>query len=371
MGNNLGYDSKKLAFGMMRLPRAKGKTDLAQTKAMVDVFMERGFNYFDTAYVYGDGESERITKAALVDRYPRDSFWLTDKLPFWDTEKPEELPELFEESLRRTGAGYFDIYLLHALNEELYEKTQRLGAWDFVKSLKEQGLIRHFGFSFHDTPEVLDRILTEHPEAEVVQLQINYADWENPAVQSRGCYEVAQKHNKPVLIMEPVKGSALATLSPGMRKIFKDADPDASVASWAVRFAASLPGVMTVLSGMSNLEQMLDNTSYMADFVPLSESERETIAKVVELLNGIPVVPCTKCRYCVDACPQGIDIPGAFEIYNELLLFDDRPRAERKYSRIEEGRPSTCISCGNCMEHCPQHIRIPNDLRKVTAALGD
>ncbi|MGI6151697.1 MAG: aldo/keto reductase [Christensenellales bacterium] len=371
MNNSLGYHSKKLGFGMMRLPRIHGKTDLEQTKAMVDVFMERGFNYYDTAYVYGDGESERVTKAALVDRYPRESFWLTDKLPFWDTEKPEEMQEIFDESLRRTGAGYFDIYLLHSLNAEFYEKSLRLGAWDFVQKLKERGLIHHFGFSFHDTPEVLDRILTEHPETEVVQLQINYADWENPTVQSRGCYEVARKHNKPILVMEPVKGSALATLNPEMRKVFLDANPKASVASWAVRFAASLPGVVTVLSGMSNLEQMLDNTSYMADFVPLSEEERKVIQKVVGLLNEVPVIPCTKCRYCVDACPQGIDIPGAFEIYNELLLFDDKPRAKRKYSRIEEGRPSTCISCKKCVEHCPQHIEIPENLQKVTAVLGD
>ncbi|MGI6192118.1 MAG: aldo/keto reductase [Christensenellales bacterium] len=371
MSNELGYNGKKLGFGLMRLPRVKGGTDLEQTKAMVDLFMKRGFNYFDTAYVYGDGESERITKAALVDRYPRESFWLVDKLPFWEAERPEQMQEYFDESLRRTGAGYFDIYLLHSLNEELYEKTEKLGAWEFVKGLKEQGLIKHFGFSFHDTPEVLDKILTEHPEAEVVQLQINYADWENPAVQSRGCYEVARKHNKPILIMEPVKGSALATLNPEMRKVFKDANPDASVASWAVRFAASLPGVMTVLSGMSNLDQVLDNTSYMADFAPLSEEEYTVINKVVEMLLAVPVIPCTKCRYCVDACPQGIDIPDVFEIYNELLLFDDRPRAERKYRRIEEGRPSTCIACGGCMVHCPQHIEIPDSLRKVTATLGE
>ncbi len=371
MGNYLGYNSKMLAFGMMRLPRAKGKVDLEQTKAMVDVFMERGFNYFDTAYVYGDGESERAVKAAVVDRYPREAFWLTDKLPFWDTEKPEQFNEMFEESLRRTGAGYFDIYLLHSLNEELYEKTERLGGWDFLKELKAKGRIRHMGFSFHDTPEVLDKILTEHPEAEVVQLQINYADWENPAVQSRGCYEVARKHGKPILIMEPVKGSALATLNPAMRKVFEDANPNASVASWAVRYAASLDGVMTVLSGMSNMEQMLDNTSYMTEFAPLSEDEQETIGKVVEMLNEIPVVPCTKCRYCVDSCPQKIDIPNAFEIYNELLLFEDRHRAERKYKRIEEGRPSTCIECGSCMEHCPQHIEIPEELKKVTGTLGE
>mgnify|MGYP001374555775 CR=1 FL=1 len=371
MSNTLGYTGKKLGFGLMRLPKANGKFDLEKTKAMVDLFMQRGFNYFDTAYVYGDGDSERVAKAALVDRYPRESFWLVDKLPFWDAERPEQLQEYFDESLHRTGAGYFDIYLLHSLNRELYEKAQRFGAWEFVKGLKEKGLIKHFGFSFHDTPELLDQILTEHPEAEVVQLQINYADWENPAVQSKGCYEVARKHGKPVLIMEPVKGSALATLNPEMRKVFQDANPEASVASWAVRYAASLEGVMVVLSGMSNLAQMEDNTSYMQHFSPLSEGERATIAKVVDMLKQVPVIPCTKCRYCVDACPQGIDIPNAFEIYNELLMFDDRPRAERKYARIEEGRPSSCIECGSCMAHCPQHIEIPEELKKVVATLGE
>jgi len=371
MSNPLGYDSKKLGFGMMRLPKLNGKDNIELSKAMVDEFLRRGFKYFDTAYVYGDGENERTVKEVLVDRYPRESFWLTDKLPFWDTESAEELPEIFEESLRRTGAGYFDVYLLHSLNKELYPKSEKFGAWDFLKELKKQGRIRHIAFSFHDTPELLDEILTKHPEAEAVQLQINYADWESEAVQSRRCYETARKHGKPVIIMEPVKGSALAMLSPAMREVFTNANPKASVASWAVRFAASLEGVMVVLSGMSSMEQLVDNTTFMSDFRPLTDGERGTIAKVVDMMKGIATIPCTRCRYCVSACPQGIDIPGAFEIYNDLLLFGDRSRAERKYKRIEDGRPSACIACGSCMEHCPQHIRIPDRLKDVTAELGD
>ena len=271
-----GADVPKLGFGLMRLPKlSSGKIDIEQTKEMVDLFMDAGLTYFDTAYVYDGGESEKAAKAALVDRYPRERFTLATKMCAWSgAHDAESAKQQFYTSLERTGAGYFDYYLLHALQKEHYKKYEEYGLWDFVKEQKEKGLIRHWGFSFHATPAILDELLTDHPDAEFVQLQINYADWEDPAVASRACYEVARKHGKSVIVMEPVKGGRLAVPPKEVLAVLKEADPEVSAASWAIRYAASLEGIITVLSGMSDTAQMKDNLSYMKDFRPLDEEEQ-------------------------------------------------------------------------------------------------
>ena len=369
MGRYLGSDIKQLGFGLMRLPKKDGEIDIEQTKQMVDLFMQNGFTYFDTAYVYEGGKSEAAAKVALVDRYPRESFQLATKMPLWGMTSAEELDIKFKESLERTGAGYFDFYLLHNINSGNYEASETFDAWGWGVRQKEAGRIRHFGFSFHDSAEMLDRVLTAHPEAEFVQLQINYADWESESVQSRLCYEVARKHGKPVVIMEPVKGGSLAGMAEPVRRVLTEANPDVSVASWAIRYAASLDGIVTVLSGMSNLEQMQDNVSYMADFKPLTEGEQAVIAKAVEELNKIPQIPCTECRYCVDGCPMNINIPAIFKAYNNYQLFQNLEGFKGRYANItkEGGKASGCIACGQCEGQCPQHIGIIDELAKIAA----
>lgn len=367
----LGQDIKKLGFGLMRLPMNGEEIDIEHVKKMVDAFMEKGFTYFDTAYVYIGGKSEVALKEAVVDRYPRDSFQCATKLPIWDLKDRADMERIFQESLDRAGLAYYDFYLLHALGKESAQKAEDLGAWEFLKELKEQGRAKHIGFSFHDSAEVLEDILQKHPEAEFVQLQINYADWDSDNVQSRKCYEIARKHGKSIIIMEPVKGGALATMIPQVQEIFKQADPKASVASWAVRFCASLDGLVTVLSGMSNQEQMDDNLSYMADFQPLSESEQGVVHQVVDVLNSLPTIPCTACKYCVDGCPQKINIPGVISAMNQLTLYGDLNRAQGQYKHAvgEGGKASDCIQCGACQGHCPQHLEIIEHLKEVAGKL--
>lgn len=365
----LGESIKKLGFGLMRLPMKDQEIDMEQTKKMVDAFMEKGFTYFDTAYVYIGGKSEVALKEAVVDRYPRESFQCASKLPMFDIKKPEDMAPIFQESLDRAGLSYYDFYLLHALNRDTAKKSEELDAWGFVQKMKEEGKIKHIGFSFHDTADVLEDILTKHPEAEFVQLQINYADWESDSVQSRLCYEAARRHNVPVIIMEPVKGGSLAAMTPEVQKLFKDANPEMSIPSWAVRYCASLDGVVTVLSGMSDEAQLNDNVSYMADFKPLSDREREVVDKAVEILNSIPTIPCTGCKYCVDGCPQKINIPSVFTAMNKLTLYNNPESSKGEYGRVTKdgGKASDCIQCGNCESHCPQHIEIIETLKKAAA----
>lgn len=365
----LGSDIKKLGFGLMRLPMNGEEIDMEQVKKMTDLFMSKGFTYFDTAYVYIGGKSEVALKEAVVDRYPRDSFQCATKLPLWDLKDTADMERVFQESLDRAGLTYYDFYLLHALNKDSVQKAEELDAWGFIRKLKEQGRAKHIGFSFHDSADVLEDILQKHPEAEFVQLQINYADWDSDSVQSRKCYEVARRHGKSVIIMEPVKGGALATMTPEVQDIFKKADPSASVASWAVRFAASLDGLVTVLSGMSNLEQMEDNLSYMADFQPLDEKEQGVVKQVVEVLNSTPTIPCTACKYCVDGCPQKINIPGVFQAMNQLTLYGDEERAKGHYKHAvgEGGKAGDCVQCGSCQNHCPQHLEIIELLKDAAA----
>lgn len=368
-----GENTPKLGFGLMRLPKEKDnptKIDIERTKEMVDMFMKAGLTYFDTAFVYDGGESEKAAKLALVDRYPRESYTLATKLAsFAATDEASAKQELLT-SLERTGAGYIDYYLLHALQDGNYKKYDEWHLWDYVKEMKEKGLIKHWGFSFHSTPERLDEILTAHPDAEFVQLQINYADWNNPDVQSRACYEVARKHGKSIVVMEPIKGGTLANPPKAVRDLLTSARPDLSVASWAIRFVASLDGIITVLSGMSTEEQMADNLSYMADFKPLSEDEKKVIKQAQDILDGIDSIPCTSCHYCTDGCPMQIPIPEIFSARNKQLIWEQKEAGQDDYDKAvsNKGMASACIQCGQCEGVCPQHIDIINRLQDCAAA---
>lgn len=370
-----GENVPKLGFGLMRLPKlADGKIDIEQTKQMVDLFMEAGFTYFDTAYVYDGGESEKAAKLALVDRYPRESYTLCTKLCAWMHSPDEEAAkQQFYTSLERTGAGYFDYYLLHALQRSNYKVYDEYHIWDFVKEQKAKGLIKYYGFSFHADPELLEELLTDHPDVDFVQLQINYADWENPGVSSRECYEIARRHGKSITIMEPVKGGALADPIQEVKDILKAADPDASVASWAVRFAASLDGIITVLSGMSNLEQMRDNLSYMKDFKPLTEAEKGVILRAQAALNGNKdIIPCTACHYCTDGCPMNIPIPEIFHVANHQRGNEAfRGRREYTIATTGKGKASACIECKQCENACPQQLPITEHLKKCVEVLEE
>ena len=360
----LGDTTPKLGFGLMRLPMIGDEIDMEQVKAMVDTFMAKGFTYFDTAYVYINGKSEVAAREAIVKRYPRDSFTLATKLPLWDNIETEaDMQRIFDESMERAGVEYFDYYLLHSMDKAKFEKADRIGAWDFLFKMKAQGKIKHF--SFHDSAEVLDEALTKHPEAEFVQLQLNYIDWENDNVQSRKCYEVAVKHNKPIIVMEPVKGGSLAGMNNEIQDIMKAQNPDLSIPSWAVRFCAGLDNILTVLSGMSTKAQLDDNVSYMEHFEPLSDKEHEVLKTIVEKLNAIPTIPCTGCRYCVDDCPMQIHIPDIFRAVNHQKQFGSEDNVDRsgyESATREGGKASECLHCGSCEAHCPQHIHIIEEL---------
>ncbi len=375
MERYFGENTPKLGFGLMRLPKnADGTIDIPQTSRMVDMFLAAGQTYFDTAYVYDGGESEKAAKAALVDRYPRGAFTLATKLNVRAqgcTDAASARRQL-ETSLERTGAGYIDYYLLHAVGEGNIGLYDRYSIWDFVKEAKEKGLVKHWGFSFHGSTGLLDRLLTAHPDAEFVQLQINYADWENPNVASRANYEVARRHGKSIVVMEPVKGGTLANPPKPVADILRAADPSASLPSWAIRYVASMDGILTVLSGMSNVEQMADNVSYMKDFRPLNESERETVRRAQEALAGVESIPCTACHYCTEGCPMKIRIPDIFSARNMELVWGQGGRARWQYGNAVRsgGRAGDCVACGQCERACPQHINIIEQL-KTCAALYD
>lgn len=360
-------DMKKLGFGMMRLPKSGDTYDMEQVKDMVDLFLERGFTYFDTAWGYDNGKSEEAIKEALVDRYPREAFQLATKLPAWCASSEEEAKAMFDTSLNRTGVEYFDYYLLHNLGDARTAPFDDFHIWDFLAKKKEEGLIKNLGFSMHDRAEKLDEILTAHPEMDFVQLQINYADWESPTVEARKCYEVARKHHKPIIIMEPVKGGSLAKLPEHIEDIFRKTRPEASIASWALRYAASLPGVMMVLSGMSDMEQMRDNVETMDDFRPMNEVDYCVMEEVVAELDKMPHVPCTDCRYCVKGCPQEVAIPGIFRAMNNQLVYGNVEGAKGNFAWETKGVhvPSKCIECGACEAVCPQHIKIIDQLKKA------
>lgn len=367
-------NAKKLGFGLMRLPRLdpndEGSIDLEQTKQMVDTFLQRGFTYFDTAWMYCAFKSENAVKEALTSRHPRESYTLATKLHAAYIHSLDDRDAIFNTQREKTGVEYFDYYLLHDVGAEHYEIYKKYDCFAWITEKKRQGLIKHMGFSFHDTAEVLDKILTEHPEMEFVQLQINYLDWDSEGVQSRKCYEVATKHGKPVIVMEPVKGGTLAKLPAAAEALLRQADPGASIPSWAVRFAASLPNVKMVLSGMSSTEQLLDNTGYMQDFVPLTQQEQAVIAQAVDIINASIAIPCTGCSYCTEGCPMHIAIPKYFSLYNaemQELKEKDFTSQGTYYDNLTLtfGKASDCIACGQCESVCPQHLPIIENLKRV------
>ncbi len=365
---------KKLGFGLMRLPLTDpddgGSIDMALTNKMVDTFLERGFTYFDTAWMYCNFRSENVVKEALVDRHPRDSFTITTKLHAGFIKTKEDRDKFFNEQMRKTGVSYFDYYMIHDIGKDHYKIYNDLDCFTWIREKKAAGLVRHIGFSFHDDAAFLDQVLTEHPEMEFVQLQVNYLDWDSVSIQSRKCCEVAAKHGKPVIVMEPVKGGTLAKLPAEVEKSYKAYAPDMSIPSWAIRFAASQPGVSLVLSGMSNMEQVLDNTGFMADFKPLNEEELALIRQAVRTINGGIAIPCTGCSYCTDGCPMNIPIPRYFSLYNA-----EKQESPEKgwtsqgsyYDRLTEnfGKASACIGCGQCERACPQHLTIRKYLQDV------
>ncbi len=370
---------KKLGFGLMRLPTTdqndQKSIDMPQLCRMVDTFLERGFTYFDTAYMYHEGCSETAIREALVKRHPRDSFTLTTKLPTMFLKEEGDQERIFEEQRQKCGVEYFDYYLLHNLGKGNTPIAERFDSFGFLRKLKEEGKIRHIGFSFHDKADALEKILAAHPEVEFVQLQLNYLDWESERVQSRLNYETAVRHGKKVIVMEPVRGGALATLPKEAEELLRAEDDSASLASWAIRFAATLPEVFVVLSGMSNLEQMLDNTGYMGDFRPITDGQREKLFKCADIINNYTLVPCTACRYCTEGCPQGIEIPDIFAMYNlrakEKLLRAWGSRAKEQYAEHVKDHPraTDCIQCRQCEGACPQHLPIVDTLKAAAAEL--
>ena len=369
MSTFCGEEIGKLGFGLMRLPRSEDKMiNTDEVAVMADHFLAAGLKYFDTAYVY-EG-SEEAARTALIRRHPRDSFFITSKLNANAAKDEEDAKNQIYVSLERLGTDYIDFYLLHALSENNEKKYEEYGLWDYMKQLKAEGKIRHIGFSFHGTPELLDRLLEEHPEAEFVQLQINYVDWDDPIVQSRRCYETAVKHGRPVVVMEPIKGGTLADPPKSVKDILDQAGSPLSTASWAIRFAASLDNVKIVLSGMSNLEQMDDNLSYMADFRPLDEAEQEVIRKAQEAFRALPQIPCTACHYCTGGCPMQIDIPNLFKIMNRDMLFGNHDDSRRRYANATKdgGNAGSCIGCLQCEGECPQHIQITDWLGRIAEA---
>ena len=365
---------KKLGFGAMRLPVIDGKYDQVDLQAfckMADKFLERGFTYFDTSYVYHGGKSEEAIKAALVDRHPRDSFTITTKLPTFLLKDDGDTRRYFTEQLQRLGTDYVDYYWLHALNAATYAQAEQFHAFEEMKKLRDEGKIRHLGFSFHDSPAVLDQILTEHPEMEIVQLQLNYFDWDSKSVQSRACYETAVKHGKQVVVMEPVKGGQLVHLPAEAEQLMRRKQPELSIASWGIRFAASLDHVLVVLSGMSTMEQVEDNTSYMEHFVPLDQEEQEIIQKTAAILRAKTEIDCTNCGKCTQVCPKNIPMGAYFDLYNDHCRMGRYSNGMVYYGAFPAGtgKASDCTGCGRCEEVCPQKPPHEKSRKDVARAL--
>ena len=366
---NTGDNISVLGRGCMRFPKVEGSETIDREKAkqIVDLAYKRGVNYFDTAYRYHEGDSELFIGEALK-KYPRESFHLATKMPMWLVKTPEDAPRIFEDQLRRCQVDYFDFYLCHAMGAASFETMKANGVYEYLRKEKEAGRIRHLGFSFHDTPEVLRQIL-DYGEWDFTQIQLNYLDWE--LQDAKGQYELLTERGIPVVVMEPVRGGALASLCDEADAVFKAARPDKSVASWAVRYVASLPNVMTVLSGMSTLQQVEDNTATMIDFEPLTDSDRKVIEEALEAYRKNKTIPCTGCRYCMD-CPFGVDIPGVFKAYNTFAIGRNKGQLRAQIEALGEGHgPEMCQACGKCMKLCPQHIQIPDRMKEIAALLAE
>jgi len=367
MKDYFGMPIKKLGFGFMRLPGFPGKSeeeiDYEQVKKMVDLYMERGFTYFDTAFGYHGGNSEVAIRKAVTERFPRDSFQVTTKIPLWGPLTNDEMKEMTQKSLDRAGLDYFNLYFLHGIGPDRIEMIDNMKAWDYLRSVKDSGKSKNIGFSYHGDGDSLNKILDARGEfIDIVQLQLNYLDWE---AQAKACYEAVVSHGIGIVVMSPVKGGALANFTPEVADIFKKANPEASVASWALRFPMHLEGVITVLSGMSAIEHVDDNTKIADTMGPLTDDEMKVIAHAMEEVNKIPTIPCTMCRYCVDDCPKKIGTPGIINILNEYTKYQNLPGSKRIYTMVTAGmwggtpaKASDCIECGECERHCPQNIKI-------------
>ncbi len=365
---------KKLGFGFMRLPVCNNEIDIEKTKEMVDEFLANGFTYFDTAYGYHSQKSELAINETLVKRHPRDSFILATKLPAWSGAKTaEEAKAMFDTSLERTGAGYFDFYLLHNMGGVRTKVFEDFGIWEFLIEKKAKGLIKKLGFSFHGDAVSLEEILSKRSDVvDFVQLQINYADWFDNTVQSKKCYEVARKYGKEIIVMEPIRGGALINPPKAVKDVFDNSGIEQNMAAWALRYSASFEGVITVLSGMSSMEQLTENIATFKNFKPMTEGEQQVIAKAQEEFAKIKSIPCTNCRYCVKDCPAGIDIPMILAAMNSKLVYDDLNRAKGQYSfALKNGNaPESCVNCGQCEEACPQYIEIIKELGVIAETLG-
>lgn len=369
---------KKLGFGLMRLPvfdeNDRSTVDIEAVKKMVDRFMERGFTYFDTAHRYNDEASEPTIREALVKRYSRDSYVLANKITLNYIKRPEEQEQFFKQQLSICGVDYFNNYLIHNMGAVWYPLAEKYGTFEFIKRMRYEGYARHIGISFHGTADVLEEILQAHPEVEIVQLQINYLDWEDAGIQSRKCYEAARKYGKQIVVMEPVKGGMLVNLPEDAVSLLQEAAPQASLASWAIRYAAGLEGVLTVLSGMTTQEQLEDNTGYMRDFQPLTEPEQVLLIRVAELIRAKIAIACTDCRYCMAECPKNIAIPDYFNLYNNMRRLKNTSYLYNQivyYANIAQtnGKASDCIGCGLCEKNCPQSLPIRELLGEVASAM--
>ena len=363
-----GKVRKKLGFGCMRLKMTDdNKVDYPEFCRMIDAFIAAGFNYFDTAHGYIDGQSETAIRDCLVARYDREDFVLANKLSCWYFEKEEDVLPLFETQLTQCGVDYFDFYLFHSVTQTYYEKFKSCNAFEIVKKQKELGRIKHIAMSFHDTAEVLDRILTEQPFIEAVQLQLNYLDYDDPGVQSKACYDVAVKHGKKVIVIEPVRGGYLASLPARAAEVFDRLGRGGrSYASYALRYAASFPEVFMVLSGMGNTDMMRDNINTFSEFVPLSPEETAAADRAREIIREVRQIPCTKCRYCTEVCPKNIPVPDIFAVYNQVLAAKiTRGQAKELFPK-EPGLAADCIKCGKCENVCPQNIEIRKILEKIS-----
>ena len=361
LGENIG----KLGYGNMRLPKIDGEVDMKTVNEMIDAFIGNGYSYFDTAFIY-EG-SEEVLREALVKRHPREKFQIATKISLMKIKTADEMQYQVDTSMKRLGVDFVDFYLIHGLNEAYIKKADEYDAWSFIRGLKEKGIAKHIGFSFHGTPEELEYLLETHPYFEFVQLQINYLDWDSEKVQSREIYEIAREFNVPVIIMEPIKGGLLASDGSPVAPILKKYNPSASVASWALRYAATLDGVLTTLSGMSALEQLVDNVNTVNNLKPLSSEEIAVLAEAVKLLNSTPRIPCTGCEYCVKGCPKQIKIPSMMNLYSDYLVYNTTANIDHVYRLVTKGGTlaSTCIECKKCEDICPQGIAITDTLKKL------